>query len=224
MREFWIKLDKNLSDEKKIHLINSTKDFCTAYLVGVGDETIPKRLGVTTVSPKNGDIHLSQTLPDLLSSKTERTCFLASIRSGKDELPIINAIKSSVDYVILKCKDWTIIPLENIIASASGRTKIIVSVSNPDEAMLVLEVLEIGADGVFVDLTDVHEIKRIYDASQKVQSRIDEMEEAEKISLRTATITKLKSLRSGARICIDTCDLMKEGEGVLVGCQSSGLF
>ena len=34
----------------------------------------------------------------------------------------------------------------------------------------------------------------------------------------------MKPLGSGARVCIDTCDLMKEGEGMLVGCQSSGLF
>ncbi|MEM4650081.1 MAG: 3-dehydroquinate synthase II, partial [Candidatus Bathyarchaeia archaeon] len=33
-----------------------------------------------------------------------------------------------------------------------------------------------------------------------------------------------KPLELGARVCVDTCDIMKEGEGILVGSQSSGLF
>ena len=34
----------------------------------------------------------------------------------------------------------------------------------------------------------------------------------------------VKEIGTGARACIDTCELMKEGEGILLGCQSSGLF
>jgi 3-dehydroquinate synthase II len=40
----------------------------------------------------------------------------------------------------------------------------------------------------------------------------------------SAKIVELKQIGKGARACIDTCDLMSSGEGVLVGCQSSGLF
>jgi 3-dehydroquinate synthase II len=39
-----------------------------------------------------------------------------------------------------------------------------------------------------------------------------------------AEIVGLKEIGTGARACVDTCDLMKPGEGILVGCQSSGLF
>jgi len=35
---------------------------------------------------------------------------------------------------------------------------------------------------------------------------------------------EIKQIGTGARVCVDTCDLMKPGEGILVGCQSSGFF
>ena len=37
-------------------------------------------------------------------------------------------------------------------------------------------------------------------------------------------VVAMKEIGTGARACIDTCDLMKPGEGILLGCQSSGLF
>ena len=49
-------------------------------------------------------------------------------------------------------------------------------------------------------------------------------EKAPKIDLVAAKVVDLKQIGTGARVCIDTCDLMIPGEGVLVGCQSSGLF
>jgi 3-dehydroquinate synthase II len=42
--------------------------------------------------------------------------------------------------------------------------------------------------------------------------------------LQTAKIVAIKQIGTGARVCVDTCDLMVQGEGMLVGCQSSGLF
>jgi 3-dehydroquinate synthase II len=34
----------------------------------------------------------------------------------------------------------------------------------------------------------------------------------------------VKQIGTGARVCVDTCDLMVPGEGILVGCQSAGFF
>ena len=53
------------------------------------------------------------------------------------------------DYLVLLGKDWTVIPLENIIAELQGvDVKIIAAVNNYDEAKLALETLEYGTDGV----------------------------------------------------------------------------
>jgi len=44
-----------------------------------------------------------------------------------------------------------------------------------------------------------------------------------RIPLATAK-SPLSAIGTGARVCVDTCDLMQPGEGILVGSQSAGLF
>jgi len=224
MREFWIRIDPMLPKEEKKELIKKTIGFCTAYVTDQVDENLARQFGAkTVVSPKNGDILLLKSIDEALGASVDKKrCILTNIQSSKDEEKIIKAVEASVNYIIAKCEDWKIIPLENLIASTYGKSKLLTSVSNTQEAMLALEVLEIGVDGVLVELSDLNEIKRIYDACKDVKSRV--AERAERIPVVLARITEIKPLRSGARICIDTCDLMKEGEGMLLGCQSSGLF
>jgi len=45
-----------------------------------------------------------------------------------------------------------------------------------------------------------------------------------KIALVAAKIVSVNQIGTGARVCVDTCDLMEPGEGILVGSQSAGLF
>ena len=44
------------------------------------------------------------------------------------------------------------------------------------------------------------------------------------MALTSAKILSIKPIGSGARVCVDTVDLMVPGEGMLVGCQSAGFF
>jgi len=46
----------------------------------------------------------------------------------------------------------------------------------------------------------------------------------EKIPLMKATVTKVKPVGMGDRVCVDTASLMILGEGMLIGSQSNGLF
>jgi 3-dehydroquinate synthase II len=52
---------------------------------------------------------------------------------------------------------------------------------------------------------------------------IDE-KESKNLDLVSATISKIKPLGSGDRVCIDSCSILEIGEGMLVGSQSNGLF
>lgn len=225
MREFWIKIDANLPKELKEKLVKETCGFCTAYIVDAADETLARKSDAKTlVSAKNGDIMLVESIRKVSDAKTgKKRCIQTIISSGRDEKKIVKAAEAGIDYVIAKCENWKIIPLENLIASTRGKTKLLTSVSNAEEAKLALEILEMGVDGILVELSDVNEIKRIYEASKQVKSRV-EVEETEKLPLYEAEVTQITPLHSGARTCIDTCDLMSEGEGMLIGCQSSGLF
>jgi len=45
-----------------------------------------------------------------------------------------------------------------------------------------------------------------------------------RLALVPAKIAVVTQISTGARVCVDTCDLMEPGEGLLVGSQSAGLF
>jgi 3-dehydroquinate synthase II len=121
------------------------------------------------------------------------------------------------DYIIVVGTDWKIIPLENLIAALQELdVKIISGVSDYEETAIAFETMEHGSDGVLLDTDDLSEIKRT------IRTIETSGEEPEKLT--TATITKVKPVGMGDRVCVDTCSLMSVGEGMLVGSQSNGMF
>ena len=115
--------------------------------------------------------------------------------------------------VVLKMLDWTIIPIENLLARRGAN--LLVQVANSEQAKLMVEILEKGVDGVVLDTTDVSEIKKTAEVIHGV---------SERISLVAATITATRQLGMGDRSCLDTCTQMTLGEGMLVGNTASGFF
>jgi len=221
MRELWIKVNPSLSKDEKAKLINSTCNICSAYIVEPQDVKLAKENGakIVVTTSEDGDILLAKDTEGVerAKGKGKVTCVIILVRSKKDEKTIIDLAGAQTDYIIAKCQDWKVIPLENLIAQIHGRSKLLAFASNAQEAKLALETLEIGADGVVAEIFDINKIIEIYQA-------VREIETAEKITLYPAEVVEIKPLGSGARVCVDTCDLMKDGEGLLVGCQSSGLF
>ncbi|MFZ2148127.1 MAG: 3-dehydroquinate synthase II [Sedimentisphaerales bacterium] len=115
--------------------------------------------------------------------------------------------------VVLRMLDWTIIPIENLLARRGKN--IIVQVENSEQAKLMVGILEKGVDGVVLNTTDVNEIKKCAEIVHGV---------SEKIALVTATVKDVKQLGMGDRACLDTCTQMTLGEGMLVGNTASGFF
>ena len=93
--------------------------------------------------------------------------------------------------------------------------KIIAKAENVDEATVVLQTLEKGADGILIKAKEPVKIREI---AKAVAAR------RQNIPLKAATVTAVKEAGIGDRVCIDTCTLMKPGEGMLIGNQSAGLF
>ena len=115
--------------------------------------------------------------------------------------------------VIISNKDWTIIPLENLISKTSN---LIQKVSNADEARFALGALEKGADGIILETDDVDEIKKVGEIMKEYQN--------EKINLEEVEIVSVEPLGMGDRVVVDTSSILKPGEGVLVGNSASGMF
>ena len=120
----------------------------------------------------------------------------------------------SIDKTLaLRMLDWTIIPIENLLARRGKN--IMVEVKTSEQAKLMMEIMEKGVDGVILDTTDINEVIRTAEIIHTM---------SEKIPLAEATITTIKQLGMGDRACLDTCTQMAAGEGMLVGNTASGFF
>ncbi|MFW5990730.1 MAG: 3-dehydroquinate synthase II [Candidatus Nanoarchaeia archaeon] len=133
------------------------------------------------------------------------------IKSKEDEQNIVN---TAGERVLIEFTGQKIIPLENLVAELKGKTELLVKVKNADEAKLAMEALELGADGVVLETNDITELK-------KTMELITANKE---YKLTEAKVQKIKPLGMGVRACIDTCDMMDEGEGMLVGSSSQGMI
>jgi 3-dehydroquinate synthase II len=121
------------------------------------------------------------------------------------------------DHILTIGTDWRVIPLENLIANLQDKDVSIISgVRNADEAKLALETLEHGSDGVLLDTDDPTQIKRTVAVAEQTGVGM--------VDMASAVITKVEPVGMGDRVCVDTCNLMSRGEGMLVGSQSNGLF
>ncbi len=194
MKTVWIKA----VPWKKELVTTALESGADAVLVPRGCSDKVKKLGVITTIADDGDLKLGKDVVEW------------EIRSKADEEKIIALSRKS--KVIVRTSDWTVIPLENLIAQTSN---IIVEVRNAREARTALKILEKGVDGVILNTRDLSEIK-------KTVARIKES--SERIALQTVQITRVETLGMGDRVCIDTCSNMAIGEGMLVGNSSSGLF
>lgn len=191
--------------------IVSNKNDADIYIVGFNGEG-------------DGSINLSENLADSkdlanakkAKSEGKKVCAYIKIT---DKLHEQLAVKLGpiVDYIILVGTDWTVIPLENIIADLQKvDVEIIAAVADKDGAKLALETLEHGTDGVVFEANDFALIKEI---AQEVDNA-----SRTKYELKTATLTNVKPLGSGDRVCVDTTDMMKPGEGMLIGSYSKSMF
>jgi 3-dehydroquinate synthase II len=120
------------------------------------------------------------------------------------------------DYTLVVAENWTIIPLENLIARIGDETTLVAGVTSAEEAETAFETLEAGADAVLLDTDDVDEIR----GTVEVRDAADR----ESVELRYAEVTTVERTGMADRVCVDTGSLMEGDEGMLVGSMSRGLF
>lgn len=220
MKELWLEIQPTIPENKKSNLFNSAVQTCDVVFVDPKDIEYASKFGIkiASASEKADIIVISElNLEKLKELKSNgRTVAVKIIIKGKeDEATAIEVAKLKADYVIVGTPDWKIIPLENLIAKTRGKTKLLAEVTSSKEAMVALETLELGSDGVVLKTESLEELKDTIKFAKKETSFLD---------LVAVDVIELKEIGTGARVCIDTCELMKPGEGILLGCQSSGLF
>jgi len=194
MKVAWVKVDP------------WNKSLVTAALEGGADGVmVPegyhhkvKELGrITTIAP-DGDL------------KPGEDVVFCEMKSQEDEKEVLRLAHKAT--VVVQTTDWTIIPLENLVAQSS---RIFTQVANSEEARTVLAVLEIGVAGILIQPENPAELKKTLAV---VRSK------GEQVALTAARVVNVQEAGLGDRVCVDTCTQMGEGQGMLVGNSSAGLF
>lgn len=137
--------------------------------------------------------------------------------AGKEAQSEAFDLVGQVDVLLVATPDWTVIPVENLIAEAQDEeTTLLAEVDDPDDARLLLETLEVGVDGVLYDADTPEDVLDLLEALPE--------DRGPDVDLATATIQEVRPVGNGDRVCVDTASLMEPGEGMLVGSTSSALF
>ena len=157
-----------------------------------------KRLGrITTIAPDG----------DLVPGKDVIECTITDKASENEA-----AAKGKNRIVIVTTSDWTVIPLENLVAQSD---KIIAAVKNVHEAELALHVLEKGVYGILLKTSDPAVVKAV---SALIKSA------SGSVQLVPFTVTKIQPVGMGDRVCVDTCSMLADGDGMLMGNTSSAML
>ncbi|EMA69116.1 3-dehydroquinate synthase [Halorubrum aidingense JCM 13560] len=135
---------------------------------------------------------------------------------GTDYERFAEEAAADAEFTIVVGEDWSIIPLENLIARVGEETHLIAGATTAAEAQTAFETLEIGADGVLLDADSPDEIRGAVEARDAA--------DREALDLRYAEVTAVERTGMADRVCIDTGSLMDDDEGMLVGSMSRGLF
>jgi 3-dehydroquinate synthase II len=212
VKEFWLEPNPELSAETIRKMVDEIKPhtiLTDVKLPGVNAK-IASRLEGT-------DILVTSRFDDVSSAKRKKTPVALEVTIGdqKDLERISQALELRPDYLLINCPNWKIIPLENLIAEAKGRSKLLARTTSFDESRAALSTLELGADGIALASHDTNEILKTRDLI---------LGQPDDISLTTATITTVKHIGTGARVCVDTTEILEAGEGLLTGSTSEALF
>jgi 3-dehydroquinate synthase II len=199
-KQIWIRADRSDDGEvRKELVISGLESGATGAIVRPEDSDFKEFGKIDLMFNDCGD------LSGAMSGK------IVSMKKPEEQEAVLN-LAGKTDVVVLDTSDWTVIPLENMIAKFDSKTKVFACADTTEQAELFLTTLEKGVDGIVIENVDtVNEIKKMISSSENLE-------------LETVTITDVKNLGMGDRVCVDTCSMMVPGEGMLVGSQSSCMF
>ena len=130
------------------------------------------------------------------------------------------SLAGTVEWILLTFEDWSMIPIENILASTDATpTKVAAQIRQPIQAQGAAFALDIGVDALLCDETCLEAalVVKSMRLEQLSETQSTQSEATEQIKLETMTITEVQEGHSGDRVCIDLLSMLEEGEGLLIG-------
>ena len=200
-KEIWIRADKPEDKEKRKELVLSALESgIGTALVRPGDEDFSSLGKVKLYFNDNGDISENYEIVALRTPEDQdRAMAMAGKKAG----------------VILDSSDWTVIPLENLIARfRDSGTKVYACAADTEQAKLYMQTLEKGVDGIVISTADPNKIRGFTDV---ISSSGD-------VDLQVLEVVDVRNIEMGDRVCVDTVSMMVPGEGMLIGSSASCMF
>ncbi len=194
MKEFWVKV---IPWDKKA-VTSAIEAGADVVWVEDGLASKVRELGVVKVASADGDIRPSSDFEVVVVDSKE----------GEEKALELSKVKK----VVVEAHDWKVIPLENLVAQSDN---IYTVVKGSEEAEMALGVLEKGVRGIVLETRDPSLIKEVGRIVKRSLFRLE---------LREAQVLEIRQVGMGYRVCVDTTELMTEGEGMLVGDKSSFFF
>jgi 3-dehydroquinate synthase II len=142
---------------------------------------------------------------------TPQEMTLCSVGDKDQEETAAQALRQG-DTVLLQ-QGWEIIPVENLLAEETGELGL--EAASAYEARLAAGILEKGADFLVLlpeaagELTHIVRDLRLSEGS---------------MGLETARVKEIRPVGLGHRVCVDTCSLLRTGQGLLAGNSSAFTF
>lgn len=201
----WVRSDHLPTYEQRKRLVTAALEAGLVDIIIRPEDKELRRLGRFQAIERRGDE---------LFIEDEKVGEMVEINRPED-LAKASALKDRVEFLVIAANDWKVIPLENLIAEFQrSRTEVLAGAKDPEEARLFSQTLEVGVDGIVIEPSDATQVKDF----KHLGSVLPDLE------LVPVKITRIAPLSMGDRVCVDTCSLMKVGEGMLIGSQSGCLF
>lgn len=216
MKQLWLRLDPDAPSSQKAEMLKMAEGHCNVAVLSPADVSLATGLKIKTASSDDrSEIKLLSEHKRSLSNIPGNCAVELVVKDNSDEERALQLVDMGVRYLLVRCPNWKIIPLENLIARAGQKTTLLADVSSVSDAKVALQTLELGVGGVVLtpsSASDIDEMDRFLKQMQ------------ETVPLIKGKVVSVKPIGPGARVCVDTCELMEPGEGMLVGSQSTGLF
>ena len=222
----WVLVDENdVARVRELGEINVAAFRSDADVVDVAEAEADANVADAYFVGKDGEGDGTVELPGDFSGSADLTTLRRSDNRAQgayirifdaDYEAFAEAAARDAEYTVVVGEDWTIIPLENLIARIGEETDLLAGVTTAEEARTAFETLEIGADGVLLDTDDPDEIRH--------SVTVRDSAARETLDLQYGEVTGVERVGMADRVCIDTGSLLEHDEGMLIGSMSRGLF
>ena len=136
------------------------------------------------------------------------------------------SLAGTVEWIFLTFEDWSMIPIENIVAACDQTpTKIAAEIIEPLQAHGAGFALEIGVDAIVCSEQELEAalIVKSLRSSTEESVEIQQNDTFDTLPLSEVKITSIESGHTGDRVCIDLTSLLEVGEGMLIGSTARSL-